>query len=245
MMENIRKTLKNSPLIKPESCCHNGYYRSSSSPGCLNSHPHMHVTTVHRVASPLSLRCIYNTFPPSSPLPHSCVSPYKIIIYNMPLITNFFPSTRPLSRPPVPISRTPNTNTMRASNQPFPELKLTDTSRHVIQQHLDQVGYEGKKFDQTDMAQSEFSELYAHLLPTQISAALVAEAFALFGQLGLYIPQELHRPANSKLVIVKSQSRRVGSKTESPSFMRWTRIYQCMCGIEDEDPGMLAGIADS
>ena len=49
----------------------------------------------------------------------------------------------------------------------------------------------------------------------------------MLSNLGLHIPDELPRDAQSKLVIKMSDSNRIG---QAKKYMRWTRLYQCQCG---------------
>ncbi|KAJ7289591.1 hypothetical protein C8J57DRAFT_1445548 [Mycena rebaudengoi] len=65
-------------------------------------------------------------------------------------------------------------------------------------------------------------------------------ALELLISLGAHIPSEITRDVCSKLVIRTSDSNDINSINKNTKFVRWRRIYQCICG-SDHQEGNRAG----
>jgi hypothetical protein len=64
----------------------------------------------------------------------------------------------------------------------------------------------------------------------------------LYATLHLYIPSQDERDVQAKFSIQKTSSKAIGGlggKAEKPLWKRWTRHFQCQCGVDNEE-GRLA-----
>ncbi|KAM6503401.1 hypothetical protein JOM56_000344 [Amanita muscaria] len=98
-------------------------------------------------------------------------------------------------------------------------LELNDTSRQVMQAHIELIGLDKHRFLHTVKEQDQ--------------------AYEMFISLGLHIPHEIDRDVRSKYSIRTSASKPVHAKTavkgqRGRELTRWTRIYQCLCGSDSE-----------
>ncbi|KAF8880970.1 hypothetical protein BD779DRAFT_1675634 [Infundibulicybe gibba] len=91
-------------------------------------------------------------------------------------------------------------------------LRLSDGSRKEMEHHIDALGVDQHRFDYSIKQQQQ--------------------ALVLFSNLGLYIPDRDDRDVQSKLSVQRTNSKFVGGKSSERRWKRYTRIYQCQCGID-------------
>ncbi|KAJ7188449.1 hypothetical protein C8R46DRAFT_879117, partial [Mycena filopes] len=102
----------------------------------------------------------------------------------------------------------PATRTVRVASL-LSALKVPPETRDAMQEHADTIGYDCRRFVGSLKQQDD--------------------ALQLLIQMGAHIPAEIDRDVRSKLVIRKSDHNPIAK-----IFTRWKRLYQCMCGSNNE-----------
>ncbi|KAJ7432705.1 hypothetical protein B0H11DRAFT_2378902 [Mycena galericulata] len=106
------------------------------------------------------------------------------------------------------VPRIPSNRAVKVSSV-LEVLKVSADIRAAIKEHGDAVGYDCRRFGNSIEEQDE--------------------ALQLLIEMGAHIPEEIDRDAQSKLAIRFSDHHPLQKQ-----FTRWQRVYQCMCGTDNE-----------
>jgi hypothetical protein len=112
-------------------------------------------------------------------------------------------------------------------------LRLSESARMTINTHIRTVGLDSRRFDYNVKSQSKVLYFYDRYHETD--SVVSDQALELFSDLELYIPGRDERDVQTKLAIQKTKSSFVigkGPGKEKERWKRWTRTYQCQCGID-------------